>query len=346
MSAGAVYPASYFVSQMPKQTGNFVSLDYSFLLGKGSGSHTPQKGYTLGGDWGTIQIESVKLPMLTVTHFSANLEKNIHIRHTDPQQCQTVNSCFVVSGKVDSAFNDIGYHRLLTEGKQNFIYKPVVFDDHFIEAGSEPLKLLHLAFDRTYFIDILSGISWCDELRLKIDKKEPVLGGESGLAITPAMRRVMQEIMTCRMSGPLGNLLVEAWALELTAWQLDQYHSATMKPDPVMTLSDRTVFNQLKEYLDNNFCGNHSLKSLSRMFGVNEFKLKKGFRESFGETIFGYIHRLRMQHARALMENRNLSVTEAAACTGYKNPNHFSTAFKKQFGWSPSRIRKTSGMAA
>src|SRR5690606_24392507 len=116
------------------------------------------------------------------------LEKDIHIRHADPHQCQTVNSCFVVSGKVDSSFNGIGCRRLLTEGKQNFVYKPVVYDDHFIEAGSEPLKLLHLAFDRTYFIDILSGISWCDDLRLKLDKMEPVLGGESGLAITPAMR--------------------------------------------------------------------------------------------------------------------------------------------------------------
>src|SRR5690606_1855628 len=103
----------------------------------------------------------------------------------------------------------------------------------------------------TYFIDILSGISWCDDLRLKLDKMEPVLGGESGLAITPAMRRVMQEIMNCRISGPLGNLLVEAWALELTAWQLDQYHSM-MNSDPVMTLSDRIVFNQLKEFLDKN----------------------------------------------------------------------------------------------
>lgn len=327
---------------MPLQTGNFVSLDYSFLVKADTGSNLPWTTGDIRGDWGVIQIESVRLPMLTVTRFSANLEKGIHIRHNDSRECQTVNSCFVVSGKVDSSFNGIGCRRTLTEGRQNFVYRSVVCDDHFIEADQEPLKLLHLAFDRTYFLDILAGISWCNELRSRLVSKEPVLGATSGLAITPVMRRVIQEIMNCRMSGPLGNLLVEAWALELTAWQLDQYQSMTAGPDPVMTLSDRTVFIQLKEYLDNNFCGNHSLKSLSRKFGLNEFKLKKGFRECFGETIFGYIHRLRMQHARAMMEHKNMSVAEAAARTGYKNPNHFSTAFKKQFGWSPSRIRKKS----
>ncbi len=250
-----------------------------------------------------------------------------------------------MSGKVDSSFNGIGCRRSLSEGKQNFIYRSVVQDDHFIEA-KEPLKLLHLAFDRSYFMDILSGISWCNELRGRLISKEPVLGATTGLVITPVMHRVIQEIMNCRVPGPLGNLLVEALALELTAWQLDQYHSMTICPDPVMTMSDRAVFIQLKEYLDNNFCGNHSLKSLSRMFGVNEFKLKKGFRECFGETIFGYIHRLRMQHARAMIETNNMSVAKAAACTGYKNPNHFSTAFKRQFGWSPSRIRRKSANKA
>ncbi len=324
------------------QAGNFVSIDYSSFEKPDCDAVASYGTTVLHGDWGDIQLESVRLPMLAITQVTANLEKSVHIRHFEPVECSTVNSCFVVSGKIDSSFHGIGRRRSLTGGKQNFIYKPVIRDDHFIEAGAEPLKLLHLAFDRGYFMDLVADIAWCREIRAKISSKEPVLGGPSDLVITPAMRRVIQEIMNCRISGPLGNLLVEAWALELTAWQLDQYHSATVVSGPAMTASDRAVFHNLKEYLDKDFCGNHSLRSLSRMFGVNEFKLKKGFRECFGETIFGYIHRLKMRHARAMMEDNNMSVAEAATCTGYKNPNHFSAAFKKQFGWSPSRIRRKS----
>jgi AraC-like DNA-binding protein len=83
------------------------------------------------------------------------------------------------------------------------------------------------------------------------------------------------------------------------------------------------------------------LRSLARQFGINEFKLKKGFRELFGATVFGYIHTLKMHHARTMMEEAGASVSQAASRTGYKNANHFSAAFKKQFGMSPSALRGT-----
>ena len=83
----------------------------------------------------------------------------------------------------------------------------------------------------------------------------------------------------------------------------------------------------------------HSLQSLSRAFCLNEFKLKKGFKELFGDTVFGYIHSLRMQHARSLILDEKMNINKVAGKVGYKNANHFSTAFKKQFGIAPSLIK-------
>jgi AraC-like DNA-binding protein len=46
-----------------------------------------------------------------------------------------------------------------------------------------------------------------------------------------------------------------------------------------------------------------------------------------------------MQHAKMLIQDEKLNINIVAGKVGYKNPNHFSSAFKKQFGMAPSLIR-------
>ena len=83
----------------------------------------------------------------------------------------------------------------------------------------------------------------------------------------------------------------------------------------------------------------HKLREeLSARFGLNEFKLKKGYKHFFQSTVFSDIHRLRMQHARQLLTERVMNVTEAAYYIGYSDLSSFSYAFKKRFGYNPGRV--------
>jgi AraC-like DNA-binding protein len=77
--------------------------------------------------------------------------------------------------------------------------------------------------------------------------------------------------------------------------------------------------------------------------GLNDFKLKRGFRQVFDTTVFGYVRALRMEKARALLELGRLNVTQVASATGYSCFGHFSAAFKKRFGILPSDFKKTKG---
>jgi AraC family transcriptional regulator, transcriptional activator of the genes for pyochelin and ferripyochelin receptors len=79
-----------------------------------------------------------------------------------------------------------------------------------------------------------------------------------------------------------------------------------------------------------------SLLTLARQVGLNDFKLKRGFRQVFGTTVFGYLHEHRMERARQLLEERRLNVTAVACTVGYANPSHFAGAFKRKFGVNPS----------
>ena len=82
----------------------------------------------------------------------------------------------------------------------------------------------------------------------------------------------------------------------------------------------------------------HSLNCLAKHFGTSTNKLMTMFKKTFGKSLFEYISELKMDMAHSMLQEKGKMVVEVARITGYKNPNHFSTAFKKRFGVSPSQV--------
>jgi AraC-like DNA-binding protein len=83
-----------------------------------------------------------------------------------------------------------------------------------------------------------------------------------------------------------------------------------------------------------------TLSELARIVGINEYKLKRGFKETFGNTVFGYLGDARLEMAKNdLLENKK-SVSDISAELGYSSVQHFSNAFKKKFGLSPGKLKR------
>lgn len=83
-----------------------------------------------------------------------------------------------------------------------------------------------------------------------------------------------------------------------------------------------------------------TIAELAREIGLNQLKLKRGFRALFGTSIYALFQQYRMERARILL--RKHSVTETALMLGYSNLSHFSAAFRKQFGILPRDERRGS----
>lgn len=81
-----------------------------------------------------------------------------------------------------------------------------------------------------------------------------------------------------------------------------------------------------------------TIKELSRKVAINECYLKKGFRVMYGTTIFDFYQDQRMEHARYLLYEKGLTVSEVSAILGYSSISHFSTAFKKHTGLKPCEL--------
>ncbi len=101
---------------------------------------------------------------------------------------------------------------------------------------------------------------------------------------------------------------------------------------------DREKITKAREVLLQHIGEPLTIKALSRKVAINECYLKKGFKELFGTTIFDFYQSQRMEHAKYLLYEKGLSVTEVSAMLGYSSISHFSTAFKKHTGIKPCEL--------
>lgn len=102
--------------------------------------------------------------------------------------------------------------------------------------------------------------------------------------------------------------------------------------------ADRDKITKAREVLLQHIGEPLTIKELSRKVAINECYLKKGFKEMFGTTIFDFYQSQRMEHAKYLLYDKGLSVTEVSAMLGYSSISHFSTAFKKHTGIKPCEL--------
>jgi AraC family transcriptional regulator, transcriptional activator of the genes for pyochelin and ferripyochelin receptors len=158
--------------------------------------------------------------------------------------------------------------------------------------------------------------------------------------ITPAMQVALQQILNCPYQGWMKQMYLESKAIELLTLQIAQWMEDSQHTQPSIKLhaGDVERIYQAKEILIQRLDNPPSLLSLARQVGLNDRKLKQGFRQVFGTTAFGYLHNQRMERARSLLLENQLSVTVVAHSVGYTNLCAFSTAFRKKFGINPRAL--------
>lgn len=90
-----------------------------------------------------------------------------------------------------------------------------------------------------------------------------------------------------------------------------------------------------REILERNFTEPMTISSLAKMVYMNEYKLKTGFKEVYGQSLYSYVVDKRMETARQLFDEKKMRVKEVAGMVGYTNISHFIEAFRKKFGINP-----------
>lgn len=162
--------------------------------------------------------------------------------------------------------------------------------------------------------------------------------------MTSAMKMAVQQILNCPYQGLTKQLYLESKGLEILAYYNDLLLQNPTSSGQLISLKpdDISRIYYAKEILFKNFQNPPSLIELSKLVGLNDYKLKAGFREYFGNTVFGCLHDYRMEEAKKLLETKKLNIKHIARSVGYASETSFSSAFRKKFGVSPSVYRACS----
>jgi AraC-like DNA-binding protein len=202
------------------------------------------------------------------------------------------------------------------------------------------IDFLHFRFEPVHLTNLITAESGGEtdailNFRYKHTFSKPI-------SITGRIRHTLDSILNHRYNDTVENIFVNAQTQILLLYTLESINA--IKEDEVpackflVHLEDREKIIKAREILLSHIGDPITIKELSRKAAINECYLKKGFKVMFGTTIFDFYQDQRMEHARFLLYEKGLSVSEVSALLGYSSISHFSTAFKKHTGLKPCEL--------
>jgi AraC-like DNA-binding protein len=300
------------------------------------GQFIPYESEEMESLMGPVKSQDMYLPNFTVRAFEGIMPCDAVFYDRQGKSLDMLGSCIFLKGKVKTFLpggevDIVSYNR-----SQNFKFDPNNEFRHLCQAETE-LNFIHISFTPSFFHQLLpENEPWAENLKAKIDRKERVVGDHFA-AISLAQEQAIANIFNTPLTGKLGYMMIETSIIQLILLQMySLFHNEEAFKQPAFNRRDIDLIQELKDYLNSTYLDDHTISGLAQKFGTNTNKLMKQFKKTFGKSIFEYITDQRMEHARKLLREEGLLVTEVSRNIGYKNANHFSTAFKKRFGVQPS----------
>lgn len=147
----------------------------------------------------------------------------------------------------------------------------------------------------------------------------------------------LRQLCNSPYDAPLEMLFAESRTLDIVCDSLSLIiEDATDKGEIPLSGQDVEKIHYARELLLQDLTASPpSIKGLATKVGINEFKLKKGFRFLFKTSIYNCHRNARMDLARNLLTQGQLNVCEVACAVGYSNPSHFCRAFHNLFSINP-----------
>lgn len=164
--------------------------------------------------------------------------------------------------------------------------------------------------------------------------------GEAGAFVhplTPRARLALESLLHCPFAGACRCMALTARCHDLLVEFLVAWTESLQPALAGIGPTDRVRL--AAEILERDLEHPPSLAELATRVGLSETTLKRGFRQVFATTVFGYVRTRRMEEAGRLLESGAATVLEAATLVGYSNPSNFAAAFRQRFGVNPKTFQ-------
>lgn len=138
---------------------------------------------------------------------------------------------------------------------------------------------------------------------------------------------------------PIGSLYGDSLATALMVHLLKQY----VKPSPVFPAytgkMPKYKMSRVLDYITAHLQDPICLKDLADIAGMSQYYFCRMFRQTMGIAPFEYVRQQRIEKAKKLLEQTNLSILEVGMQCGFTSPSHFSRQFRHTAGVTPKAYR-------
>jgi AraC-like DNA-binding protein len=274
-----------------------------------------------------------------------NLEKGFYVLHFQNESNKVqnfereMNSTliqihFCLRGNSKFLFNNGSYSFDVLDNRSILLYNP-----------QRTLSINLEIQPKTTLISLLISIEKFHSLFSKESGYIPFLSDENSnrkyyddAEIKPTVSIVLQQIINSNINSSIRELYVKGKVYELLSLHFQKDETAGGEYCPFLVDEQNVLkIRKAKEIIIANMAEPPSLQELANEIGLNIKKLKEGFKQIYGDTVFSFLFDYKMEHSRRLLETNQYNVNEVGLQVGYSTASHFIAAFKKKFGTTPKK---------
>lgn len=238
---------------------------------------------------------------------------------------------FCLRGEVEFIFNNGNYRLKISENRYLILYNP---------KKGLPLNINLKA--NSILITALISIERFHNLFSQDGHKIDFLSGENSTQkyykeddISNTMLFALNQMLLYRTSSITKDLYLKSKIYEIFSLIFDNKHIDIDQCPFIMNDDQLKKIRLAKEIIINRYMDPPTLIDLSKEINLSLRKLKQGFKETYGRTVFKYLFEYKMELALKLLKDGENNVNEVSFKLGYSNASHFIYAFKNRFGITP-----------
>lgn len=278
-------------------------------------------------------LEEIKIEQdFTLIRFQNDSDETQHFE----KQVKTglIQFHFNVKGKGKFIFNNGNYALDLNEEKSLLLYNP-----------QKELPLHLEVSPKSWIISVLISIKKFHALFssdaenipfLSADNLERKYYGEED--ISPSMAIVLNQIFHYNQNSSIKNLYLKGKGYELLSLYFNRNEDPNAEHCPFLIDEENvSKIKRAKEIVIARMAEPPGLQELADEVGLNLKKLKVGFKQIYGDSVYSYLFDYKMEFARRLLDSGSHNVNEVGLKIGYSTSSHFIAAFKKKYGTTPKK---------
>jgi len=241
---------------------------------------------------------------------------------------------FGIKGKAKFMFNQGNYTLNLDEEKSLLLYNPQkelplnleLAPHSWVISVIVSIKKFHALFSsEADYITFLSE-----------DNKDKKYYNEGN--ISPSMAIVLSQMFHYSLHPSIKNLYYKGKGYELLSLYFNRSEDPNAEQCPFLIDEENVMkIRKAKEIVIAKMAEPPGLQELADDVGINLKKLKMGFKQVYGDTVYGFLFDYKMDFARKLLDSGSYNVNEVGLKIGYSTGSHFISAFKKKFATTPKK---------